>query len=151
FGGGIRLLLGTGIDPVDIPILSDTSKSFRLLFGDFTLGTPRAKAQDTQLFSYGTPELFLYLYKDIPISEEQLAKEVLGEGDILGPLTTFGVKVEAFIPVAFEARADFGIAFDTTGLQTYSHTQNPADIGNGFYFDDLQGVEKNGPNTVKIV
>lgn len=145
FGGGIQFLIGFGIEPVRIPILTDVSKSFSLLFGDFHLGNPSVAAQDTQLFTYATPELFLYLYKDIPISKEQLAEKILKEGTILGVLTSFGIKVEAFIPVAFEARADFGTAFDTTGLEAYSHTHNPGDIVSGFYFNDLDGVNPNGP------
>jgi Ca2+-binding RTX toxin-like protein len=150
FGGGIRFLMGVGIDPVQLPILTDASKSFSLVFGDYRLGNPSAQAKDVELLKYGTPEMFLYLYQDIPISKEQLAKKILKEGTILGALTEFGVRVEAFIPVAFETRADFGVAIDGFGLKTYGQTRNTFDLANGFYFDDRQGIEKNGPNTAKV-
>src|SRR5262249_22273799 len=58
FGGGIRFLLGSGIDPVDLPILTDATKSFSLAFGDYKLGNSTAQAKDTNLLKYETPELF---------------------------------------------------------------------------------------------
>ena len=149
FGGAIRMLLGSGLDPVDIPILKDAAQNVSLLFGDWARGGQQA--QDNWLFSYNTPEMFLYLYQDIPISKEELAKKVLGVSELAKIFKVFSVEVQAYIPVAFEARADMKFVFDTTGLQTFASTKNAGDIGNGFYFDDLAGVNKNGPNTAKIV
>ncbi len=163
FGGGVNVLInvfggGGGFNPIELPILNDptnhnAAQSFHLLFGDAKLGNPANVLKDTNLLKFHTPELFLYLYQQIPIPPKKAAEKVLDDsgGTIYKAVTAFGVDFVPYVVVAFEARADFEVAFDTTGLDRYNHTRNPADLVNGFYFNDAEGLAKNGPGSIKAV
>ncbi|QDT02164.1 Bifunctional hemolysin/adenylate cyclase precursor [Rubripirellula lacrimiformis] len=138
---GLGTLPDVTIEPIKLPILEH---SFGLL-----LGQTRFNGQsesDSNLLTYSTPELSLRLYQMFPLSWEKVLKTLTGSG-LVGifvgrPLDRAKYAVP-FLSIAFEAKADYAFAMDTTGLQQYGITGNPADIINGFYFDDYEGVEPN--------
>src|SRR6185503_18648216 len=76
FGGALNQLINIfgnnlGVDPIEMPILNNptthnAAASFNLMFGDPKLGNASANPLDTNLLKYKAPELFLFLYKDIP-------------------------------------------------------------------------------------
>jgi len=137
--------LGAGIDPLELPIIEDVETSFRLLLGETDLENFEVKdsegniTKESRLLRYGTPELFVQLYEEIPLDGKFAIKKLNKAAAKLTSKYTAGV--EWFIPIALEARADFQIEFDTTGLETFRSTGNPDDIVNGLFFDDYEGVE----------
>lgn len=142
-GGAIMGLIPVGIDPIELPILDNddhnAGNSFELLMGNTRF--EGGSAEDTLLLKYGTPELFVFRYQDFPLDVRKFLSQV-------PVLSWFVSDVEPWVPtpylfLSFEARADFAMAFDTTGLETYRVTENPGDIAEGIYFDDTQGVEPN--------
>ena len=44
--------------------------------------------------------------------------------------------VWVYLNGSISATTDFNFGFDTSGIETYAHTHNPADIMNGFYVSD---------------
>jgi len=136
-GGAIMGMIPTGIDPIELPILDNAGNSFELLMGNTRFNG--GSAEDNLLLEYGTPELFVFLYQDFPLDVKKFLSQV-------PVLSIFVSDVDPWVPtpylfLSFEARADFAMAFDTTGLETYRVTENPDDIAEGIYFDDTQGVE----------
>ncbi|MGC9330174.1 MAG: hypothetical protein ACP5I1_21235, partial [Candidatus Hinthialibacter sp.] len=129
-----------GTDPIEVPILQDASQSFDLILGHTVIGDA-SDVESSRLIDYGTPELFVMLYQDIPLSKKEICKKVFKSGALGKALTTFGIDIYAHLAIAFEARADFQLEFDTTGLDTFRITSNPHDIVNGLYFDDAEGVD----------
>ncbi|MCC9643317.1 hypothetical protein LOC71_13610 [Rhodopirellula sp. JC740] len=130
-----------GFDPIELPILSE---AFGLLMGDTTFGNHTAA--DSQLMSYSTPELQFTLYQDFPLDKKTFFCEVpFGSGFASSGIcdVVSSGSPTPFISVSFEARMDYGVAFDTTGLQLYRDSGNPDAIVEGFYFDDTDGVDLN--------
>jgi len=142
-GGAVMGMIPTGIDPIELPILDNADRnagnSFELLMGNTRFDG--GSAEDNLLLKYDTPELFVFLYQDFPLDVKKFLSQV-------PVLSIFVSDVDPWVPtpylfLSFEARADFAMAFDTTGLETYRVTENPDDIAEGIYFDDTQGVEPN--------
>jgi Ca2+-binding RTX toxin-like protein len=153
-GVGVEGFLGLGLGGLfinlhdnlfDYSILQRTN-SYQILLGHVALN---GKAPgESFLYSYSTPELFVRLQRNIPLSLIKALKSLSGEtiaklfggGGSKGGKKS-GAEAYPYLVVAFEAKADFGAAFDTTGLQSFAVTGNAADIENGFFLDDSQGVE----------
>ncbi|MDA9858821.1 hypothetical protein N9D23_11935, partial [Rubripirellula sp.] len=137
-GSQVLAAASGGINPIKTPILDEYS--FDLLTGDFLFGS--AQASQTSLLTYDSPELFVQLYQDIPLGACFPFNRFIKP---LAPLLCKAWKAanlwEPFISFSWEARADFEVGFDSTGLQRYSITSNPADLIDGFYFDDFEGIE----------
>ena len=137
-GSQIIAAAAGGISPIKTPILDE--HSFDLLTGDILFG--KADASQTSLLSYDSPELFVQLYQDIPLGACFPFNRFIKP---LAPILCKAWKAanlwEPFIAFSWEARADFEVGFDSTGLQRYSITGNPGDLIDGFYFDDYEGIE----------
>ncbi len=138
---------GTGFDPIEHTLLKsykDTnnvtqSRLFELLLGDLTPGGT-SSPETTVLWSYGTPELFVRLQVNIPLSIERFVKKLFPETEKIGPIPISG-SAGPYIVIAFEAKADFQAYVDATGLEKFASTRNVVDIRDGFFFDDTEGVQ----------
>lgn len=133
---------GTGrtVESIKLPILQ---RSFDLLLGE-TSFEGRGE-ENSYLMSYSTPELALVLYHLQPLDWEGMIGTLVNRvvAKVVGrPLDSYKYAVP-FVSISFEARADYAMAFDTTGLQRFGVTGNADDIADGFYFDDFEGVEPN--------
>ncbi|WDQ14637.1 hypothetical protein [Rhodopirellula sp. P2] len=130
-----------GFDPIELPILSE---AFGLLIGDTTFGDK--SAAESHLLNYSTPELQFTLYQDFPLDKKTFFCEVpfgsaFASSGICDVVSSGSPT--PFVSVSFEARMDYGVAFDTTGLELYRDSGNPDAIIEGFYFDDTDGVDLN--------
>lgn len=133
---------GSGLtyDAIALPIFEE---SFGLLLGE--TGFDGRSEADSHLMTYSTPELSLILYHLQPLTWESTIGTLVNKAvaKVVGkPLDSYKYAVP-FISVSFEARADYTMAFDTTGLKRLGITGNADDIVDGFYFDDFEGVEPN--------
>ncbi|MEL6898733.1 MAG: hypothetical protein AAFP90_21760, partial [Planctomycetota bacterium] len=128
------------IDAIAFPILQH---SFDLLLGDTTLDGK--STEDSLLMQYSTPELEFILYQMIPLGWETTLSTLIHPlvGKLVGRNLDQTSYTQPFLSVSFEARADYAMAMDTTGLERFGYTGNPDDILHGFYFDDYEGVEPN--------
>jgi Ca2+-binding RTX toxin-like protein len=137
--------ISDNLEPIKYPIVEDASKSFDLLLGDtrFVANDPA----QSLLIEYGTPEMRVALYQDFPLSgwwKELPGAELVELAIIIASGGTVGLgEAGDFISITFEWQADFAMAFDTTGLELFRATENPADIVEGLYFDDHEGIEPN--------
>ncbi|SMP65938.1 Ca2+-binding protein, RTX toxin-related [Neorhodopirellula lusitana] len=133
----IRTVQDGSIQPIGLPILSH---SFDLLLGQTSLDGNAE--QDSFLLTYQTPELSYLLYKMIPLEWQSTLSTLIHPlvGTLVGRPLDNAKYVFPFVSVAFEARAKYAMAFDTTGLQRFRYTGNPDDILNGFFFDDFNGI-----------
>ncbi|WP_143549339.1 calcium-binding protein [Rhodopirellula bahusiensis] len=130
-----------GFDPIELPILN---QAFGLLIGDTTFDGK--SAAESNLLHYSTPELQFTLYQDFPLDKKTFFCEVpfgsafasSGICDVVS-----NGSPTPFVSVSFEARMDYGVAVDTTGLELYRDSGNPDAIIEGFYFDDTDGVDLN--------
>ncbi|TWT81033.1 Bifunctional hemolysin/adenylate cyclase precursor [Planctomycetes bacterium CA13] len=133
---------GTGrtVEAIKLPIFEH---SFGLLLGE-TSFDGRGE-ENSHLMSYSTPELTLILYHLQPLTWESTIGTLVNKAvaKVVGkPLDAYKY-AQPFISLSFEARADYAMAFDTTGLERFGYTGNPDDIVDGFYFDDYEGVDPN--------
>ncbi|WP_442508220.1 hypothetical protein SH528x_007181 [Novipirellula sp. SH528] len=133
---------GSGLtyDAIALPIFEE---SFGLLLGE--TGFDGRSEADSHLMTYSTPELSLILYHLQPLTWESTIGTLVNKAvaKVVGkPLDAYKYAVP-FISISFEARADYAMAFDTTGLKRLGITGNSDDIVDGFYFDDFEGVEPN--------
>jgi Ca2+-binding RTX toxin-like protein len=171
YGGGLTQFIVSlvnvfkepSIEPIRFPILSDTvqdddtsndSEGVATVSFDLLLGNTRFVKDDPEqslLLTYGTPELRVTLNQQIPLNgkwwNELPGAEFI---ELMVLAASGGAAVAAAIPevapylsINFESRADFELAFDTTGLETFQATRNPDDIVNGLFFDDREGIEPN--------
>ncbi len=135
-----------GTEAISFPLLNDPFNSFELLLGETKFGGA-STAEDALLLSYDTPELFVFLQKAIPLVFPEVIVQLLEPLPIALVASKFLPKIQTIKPiliVGFQAQADYAIAYDATGLETFAKTKNPNDIINGFYFDDRNGIAPRG-------
>ncbi len=126
--------------PEERVLIPDGFGNLDFLLDGYNLVEVQLAEHDSMLMNYGTPELFVALYQDFPLSKEKFFCEVPGLGFTCDAIPLTEIAPTPFISINFEARADFAIGWDATGLGLFGKTGNPHDLVEGFYFDDSEGI-----------
>ena len=138
----------TGLDPIQYPILAIPTESFKLLLGETAI---RGDQDASRLLEYRAPELFMGLGVAIPLEPVSAATAAADVGAKVatsaatggGSASSTSLKTGFFLRLHFEARADLGLGYDTTGLETFRRTGDAQNIVNGLFLDDFDGIDPN--------